>query len=847
LTTGKWKCIEELFHQALTREAAERDQFLSASCGDDMQLLKEVKRLLRASERENGKLGGAVLEAASTLLRAGEKPGEQIGPYRIERLIGRGGMGSVYLAVRADDQYSKRVAIKLLGSTLATPELIARFRHERQILASLSHPNIAQLLDGGATSTGLPYVVMEYVDGVPLDEYCQRRNLGERQRIELIRTVCGAVGAAHRALVVHRDLKPGNVLVTTGGECKLVDFGIAKMLDARAGEQALTQAFERLFTPEYAAPEQMRGEPAATSMDIYSLGVMLYTLLVGHTPHDLKGLSATEMERVVSTHEPPAFPGELGLIIGKAMHKDPERRYHSSDELSADLERHMKGYPVEARPDTLLYRSRKFVARNRLRVMAAVITASALLAAGISQFQAQRAARQQYDDLLAFSNSALFEFHDAIADLAGATRARGLLVARAVAYLDRVAGQRSADVRAREQLAYGYEKLSEIQYRARPGHLGDSAGAIESAGKALQLRRALAHEIPSGDAQLRLAAVLIQVAAVEVAARTADSASAHLAEAIRICESHPAGKSDANELLVNALKTRGELRRLSGDLAAAQADTEKVSESRERGLAAKPRDPDARQALIEVRLELADIQLQKSDSGGQALSILQPLLSAARELSAEYPVTAQYRASIASVLNRQGHAWLGRGDPKRAMEAYAESYRIVEQLSKGDPADARLRRSVAVHNTNLALALERQGQIHQAEERFRRSLEIHEGLYHSDPANLAWLDDVAYVRTRLGRALARQGATREALPLLRTAMEERERLVAGTPANVSYRFRLVLLMVTTGDTLIATGECGKGKAEYERARATLQSLAGKFRDEKTRIEIENKLRSPCRG
>lgn len=836
MTTEHWARVEELFHTTLSLQAAERDGFLVAACGGDAQLLREVKRLLRASERENGKLSSAVLQTASTLLRDNEKPEERIGPYRIERLLGRGGMGSVYLAVRADDQFRKLVAIKLISSALATPEMIARFRHERQILANLSHPNITQLLDGGATADGLPYVVMEYVDGVPLDEYGKTRTLEER--IELLRTVCDAVGTAHRALVVHRDLKPGNVLVTAEGVCKLLDFGISKLLDAHADGDTLTQPFDRMFTPEYAAPEQMRGEPAATSMDIYSLGAMLYTLVAGGPPHKLKGLSAAEMERIVTTQEPALLPGELGLIAAKAMHKDPERRYHSAVELSADLERMAKGYPVEARPDTLFYRSRKFVTRNRFRVIAAAITGMALLAAGWSQFQAHNAARRQYDDLLAFSNSTLFEFHDAIAQLTGATRARSLLVNRALAYLDQVSEQRVDEVRVREQLAYGYEKLSELQYRHGPGHLGDSAGAIQTAGKALQLRRALAAEAPTAASHLRLAAVLIQMAEVEVVARVADSAAVHLAEALKICERQPRENSDARQLLMRAIGTRGELHLLRGDFSAAESDTRAVIAS----LTARPKDPAVRQLLIEARLQLADIEMRKAEDGGKAPAILQPLLPEARALSSEFPANAQYRASVASVLNRVGIASVARGDLPRAMEAYTESSQIVEELSKGDPADARLRRSVAIHNTNLALVLERLGHGSAAELRFRRSLEIHEGLYRSDPANLGWLDDLAYVRTAVGRVVARRGARAEALPLLRTSLTEREGLVARTPANVNYRFRLAVLLDVMGDTLIGVGRCGDGVAAYQRAQTLLQAVAGKIGNEKVRAEVDAKLR-----
>ena len=376
MTPEQWNRLQELFYAAVDMEPGERSAFLELECGGDQALLREVEALIESSTAET-RISLAVQETAASAFEA--RPGDRIDAWEIVRLIGRGGMGAVYHAVRADSHYKKDVAIKLMRVGLGGEELLARFRAERQILANLDHPNIARLIDGGTAPNGSPYFVIEYVEGVPIDEYCRQHRLSVRVRLELFRRLCEAVIYAHRNLVVHRDIKPANILVTGEGEPKLLDFGIAKPIGGGERHAAATQVFERLMTPEYASPEQVRGEAITTATDVYLLGVLLYELLTEQQPFQLDTATSAEIETTICEVDPkrPALAapqlrrelqGDLDNIVLMAMRKEPSRRYASVEQFSEDIRRHLEGYPVLARGDDWSYTATKFVRRHRLAV-----------------------------------------------------------------------------------------------------------------------------------------------------------------------------------------------------------------------------------------------------------------------------------------------------------------------------------------------------------------------------------------------------------------------------------------------------------------------------------------------
>ena len=394
MTPERWQQIKAIFASALERDPEQRRRFLAEACAGDAALQDEVDGLLAAMEQPDGILDQSPLGAAAESLAATTNDpmaGRHIGPYRLVRLVGRGGMGAVYEAERCDEQYQKTVAIKLVRPEMNVPELLARFRRERQVLANLDHPGIARLLDGGVSEDGLPYLVMEYITGEHIGVYCAARGSSTRARLELFRKVCDAVEYAHQHHIVHRDLKPANILITAQGQPKLLDFGIAKILEG-AEARALTLTGQRALTPEYASPEQIRGEEIGPPSDVYSLGVLLYELLTGCHPYCNATQSVAEIERAACELEPAKpsaaagkeLSGDLDNIVLMAMRKEPSRRYTSVDEFSADILRYLEGRPVMARPSTPVYRAAKFLKRRRKESAAAILliigTAGGILA-----------------------------------------------------------------------------------------------------------------------------------------------------------------------------------------------------------------------------------------------------------------------------------------------------------------------------------------------------------------------------------------------------------------------------------------------------------------------------------
>ncbi|HEU0122621.1 MAG TPA: serine/threonine-protein kinase [Bryobacteraceae bacterium] len=519
LSAQQWAQVEDLFAEAFDLPAAEQQLFVCRKA-DDAVVRAEVLSLLGVKE-SGFDLQGAISSAAAKLCESRDlaelQPGHRIGDYRIEKLLGRGGMGAVYLTHREGREFSQRVAVKVLAAGMHSPHMLERFRQERLILARLEHPNIARLLDGGETADGQPFIAMEYVDGRPLHHACE--GMAWEQRISLFLKICGAVAYAHRELVIHRDLKPGNILVTVDGIPKLLDFGIGKLIEEGDMREGLTQAFPgiQMLTPEYASPEQVRNEAAGTGADIYALGAILYELLSGVKAHVFPDMSpaavwdviceqpTTKPSAAASRRHPAdtrlrrALAGDLDNIILKAMHKDRQRRYLTASELADDIERYQHGYPVLARPDRWGYRLQKFLKRNRMAVAAGAMAAIALASGMVLTIREKQQAERRFQQVRGLANQFLVEVDREMRKTPGTTRAREVMVRTALASLDGLANEAKGDPGILSDLAEAYEKAAQVQGVPGYQNLGQVPEALASQRKSVDLFRQVFRANPSDE------------------------------------------------------------------------------------------------------------------------------------------------------------------------------------------------------------------------------------------------------------------------------------------------------------------------------------------------------------
>lgn len=478
MDSERWKKISALYHQASELEGEARDRFLADACNSDDDLRREVEALLGVTGDAASGIG-RVVETATAEYADHLGSIKQIGPYRVLRVIGHGGMGQVFLAERADQEFERQVAIKTIPWMTVTPALIERFRQERQILANLDHPNIARMLDGGSSDEDMPYLVMEYVAGQNIIEYCQENNLSLKRKLDLFLQICDAVQYAHRKLVIHRDVKPSNILVTAEGSPKLLDFGIAKLLDADA---AVTRADMRFMTQQYASPELVRGEAASTATDIYGLGLLLYELLTDKFPYPVEGSTSVEIERLILETQPvapslavangnsriPNLKGDLDNIVLMALRKEPERRYQSAKDLADDVRNFLTHRPVIARTATYRYRTGKFVYRHRLGVVA--VTTAILAAITMTAFYTVQLAEQRdiarfeaakAQEVVAFLTN-LFTEADPQRSLGQPVSARQMLDSGAVRIIDELASQPELQAALMATIGESYRNMSEL-------------------------------------------------------------------------------------------------------------------------------------------------------------------------------------------------------------------------------------------------------------------------------------------------------------------------------------------------------------------------------------------------
>jgi eukaryotic-like serine/threonine-protein kinase len=834
MTPERWQQVKELLGTALELDPAKRADYLDQACGNDPTLRPDLERLLAAEQKAGPEFLSDPVILQELTLELPPHPhawvGRRLGAYEIVEEIGTGGMGEVYRAVRADDEYRKEVAIKLVRSGQDSGFVLSRFKNERQILASLDHPNIARLLDGGTTEQGVPYFVMELIQGERINKYCDARKLPTTDRLKLFLQVCSAVQYAHQHLVIHRDIKPGNILVTAEGVPKLLDFGIAKILESSetADQPEQTISLIRLRTPEYASPEQVKGEPITTTSDVYSLGVVLYELLAGRTPYDVPTRTPHEISRAVCEVEPekpsaavrrkqlPAgngeskgtddsalslvregspeklskrLTGDLDNIVLMALRKEPRRRYATVEQFAQDIRRHLDHLPVLARKDTFGYRTSKFVTRHKVGVaVAALVTVALLSATGVTLRQARIAranearAEKRFNDVRKLANSLMFEVHDSIRDLPGATAARKLIIQRAQEYLDSLSEESKSDPALLRELAAAYSRLATLQGDSRDANLGNTAISLQNYHRAIELgRAAVALDPQNPNLKRALAEDYTRLDLPLFQKGDMNGERECLREALLILE--PIAVSKQRDLHVQY--ALGKAYELKGSLMFRENNRDGALEFYARALHINEvlAGVDTQNAAYRANVSfghkhlgsvlLAQNHLDEALEHYRALSIDEADLAAHPDnLSSRYYITYDY--------DEIGHILGKRGDLETALSYFHKALDIRAGMAAADPGDTRAQAGLAATCNSIGPLLQRKGDYSGALAMLRKALHIREALAQRDPANERFRFSIAETQALLGElyvamaaqtALAKQALyCREARPLLERSL-----------------------------------------------------------------------------
>ncbi len=790
LTPDRWQRIEELFSTLVELPVEGRAHALAAAAAGDPELAATVEGMLAHADA-GVRLQGVVDAVADTFERDASAPAlpQRFGPYRVVREIGRGGMGVVYEGV-SDDEFARRVAIKLAPLAAAGAAAEARFRLERQILSSLDHPHIARFLDAGTEGT-MPYLVMEFVPGESVTSYVTRKALPLADRLRLVQKLCGALHYAHQRLVVHRDLKPSNILVTDDGTPKLLDFGVAKLLDA--GDVTSPTLGALAWTPDYASPEQVVGELVGTPSDIYSLGLVLYEVLTGARAQLTDTSSPLALSRTVCDVNPPPpsarvttagdaalarrLRGDLDTIVMTAIQKDPARRYTSAAAVADDLERYLTGLPVEAHPSSLWYRARKTLTRHRGAAVAAGLVAVAVIAGLVSTgYQARRADRR-FQQVRALANEFVFGVHDRIQTLPGSTEARRALVQTALTYLENLREDAAGDASLAKELAAAYMKIARVQGYPLEANLGEPQAAAENFGRARDLLTPLE---AAGDFDARLSLARLEL------------------------------------LVANLRRSEGDLAGTDGGFARALALTDRLR-------AERPRDEATLELIGEVNSDMARTDSDRRQHDSAALAAGRAL-EAAQAVLALTPDDPNRQNNLASAHSAVGAASVSRGQLVEAAANYGRAAAIREALVQASPNNTDWLRGLVVALGNMGDVLgvrsgENLGDLEGAARAFERATAISRAILDADPNDRRASFDLVNVLLRLGSVLGdTPGHLDEAVAHLHEADRINGRLMHDEPASTRYRFLQLVLDRRLGRLLRVAGRAAEADSRLRRVR-----------------------------
>lgn len=804
MTPAKWQNIKKTLSAVLDLPENERNSFLASE--SDTEIRAEVEKLLIAHEKAEDFIAQPFLveQGLTKVEIADDLIGKRIENYLILERIGTGGMGAVYLAEKVNSDFKQKVAVKVIKRGMDSEAILKRFATERRILSSLKHPNIAQLLDGGISADGLPFFVMEYVDGKPLNEFCDENYLSLNERLEIFSQICSAVEYAHKNLIVHRDLKPKNIIVNADGVPKLLDFGIAKLLfsdDDSSTAITLTQG--RMFTPEYASPEQILGKNVTTATDVYSLGIILYELLTGTRPYDVKGKAFDEIVKDICETEPNApsyvwreaetkklsdtainnenlttasaspklflnpsqLKGDLDNIVLKSLRKDPVERYGSVQQFAEDISRFLKGLPILARPQTLKYRFEKYVKRHKAGVLAIALAVVSLIGgSSIATWQAIEArqerakAEQRFKDVRQLANSIVFEFHDSIEKLPGSTPSRELLIRRALEYLDKLADEAEHDLSLQMELADAYEKIGDIQGGFNVSNLGQREKSFESYNKALSIRENLVEIEPSNvEFRRKLASTYRKLGGANwVKADVAEGLDKYR-KAFEINRKLNEELPNDSEIRYQLAMTQGDYGQMlfaSGDSEGALSNTRQAQTIMEQLTA---NEPDNERFLTGLALcfdKVAEILAQSAESQSEARDLIFKSQEISLRFLARNPQAPALRRAVAVGYYDISNISAKLNDNKAALENAQKSLAMFEQLLTEDPQNEEFRQIVATVETELCASLIRAGKAPEAITRLNKSLAVLQKLTADSPSDEIARFRIAVVYEYLGKSFA---------------------------------------------------------------------------------------------
>lgn len=846
---------QEVFEAAADRPPDERAALLDEQCANDAELRREVESLLE-SDALSGAFGDEpIVELPPDLFTdAGEEhfAGRHFGSYEVLRELGRGGLGAVYLGVRSDGEYRKEVAIKLIRRGLDTDDILQRFRTERQILAQLDHPNIARLIDGGTTDDGLPYFVMDYVKGEPISVYCDTYQLTTDQRLELFRKVCAAVTYAHQNLVIHRDLKPSNILVTPEGEPKLLDFGIAKLLTVDQEMFTQTAPGLRAMTPEYASPEQIKGERITTASDVYSLGVLLYELLTGQKPYRLKTRTPEEISRAILEQEPSrpsvavadnqhsatrnqkSLNSDLDNIVLKAMRKEPLRRYASAAALAEDIRRHQEGLPVAARPNTFSYRAGKFVRRHRAGVATAALILLALVGGMIATLwqatiaRGERAkAERRFNDVRKLANSYLFDVYPEVEHLEGSLKAREAILKNALTYLDNLSKEAGGDPELQSELATAYEKVGDVQGALNTSSLGKVEAGLASYRKAGALREAVLAASPADLlAKEKLANNYYVTARTLWNNSQTKEAEEAFEKALRVRRALVTAQPDAKE-------TRNRLAVLLIDYGAIpvfnfQADKALVLFNEALAIIQElqgqtPDDPELKKTRARGLRILSKAKTAFGDYEG-GLAALDEALELSQDLARNFPQDFRLQRSVWLTESMTCELLIDKGTGNEAAASCVKTIGFPRDALQKEPENGVVAFDLAISHFNAARAFRLAEDYAQTIAQAQEATAVMAKLSARSPVNIEYKRNVAIYQTEMARGQIALGQFDEAIAVLRKVAEALQPIVEADPLTTTYQYDLGMAHRLTAQACHKKGDNAKAIEQVDRAAAIFAKL-----------------------